>query len=131
MLQFPPFAGALDVGRARPCAPHDAIPPFAGSEDAVRGGEAAVRGGEAAVRGGEAAVRGGEVAVRGGEVAVRGGEAPASPTPAAINADNGALQLRRPASWTERRLASRAARTVTLRCEREPAIACANRQYRT
>ena len=124
MLQFPLFGGALDVGRARPCAPHDAIPPFAG-------GEAAVRGGEAAVRGGEAAVRGGEAAVRGGEVAVRGGEAPASPTTSATNADNGALQLRQPASWTERRLASRAARTFTLRCEREPAIACASLLFST
>ena len=124
MVQFPPFGGALDVGRARPCAPHDAIPPFAG-------GEAAVRGGEAAVRGGEAAVRGGEAAVRGGEVAVRGGEAPASPTTSATNADNGALQLRQPASWTERRLASRAARTFTLRCEREPAIACASLLFST
>ena len=113
MVQFPPFGGALDVGRARPCAPHDAIPPFAGGEAAVRGGEAAVRGGEAAVRGGEAAVRGGEAAVRGGEAAVRGGEAPASPTPAAINADNEALQLRRPASWPQRRLASCVARTFT------------------
>ena len=78
MLQFPLFGGALDVGRARPCAPHDAIPPFAG-----------------------------------GEAAVRGGEAPASPTPAAINADNGALQLRRPASWPQRRLAACVARTFT------------------
>jgi len=41
MLQFPLFGGALDVGRARPCAPHDAIPPFAGGEAAGRGGEAA------------------------------------------------------------------------------------------
>ena len=85
VVQFPPFGGALDVGRARPCAPHDAIPPFAG----------------------------GEAAVRGGEAAVRGGEAPASPTPAAINADNGALQLRRPASWPQRRLAACVARTFT------------------
>ena len=131
MVQCPPCGGALDVGRARPCAPHDAIPPFAGGEAAVRGGEAAVRGGEAAVRGGEAAVRGGEAAVRGGEVAVRGGEAPASPTTSATNADNGALQLRQPASWTERRLASRAARTFTLRCEREPAIACASLLFST
>ena len=35
------------------------IPPFAGSEIAVRGGEDAVRGGEDAVRGGEVTVRGG------------------------------------------------------------------------
>ena len=26
MVQFPPFVGALDVGRARPCASHSAIP---------------------------------------------------------------------------------------------------------
>jgi len=26
MLQFPPFGGALDVGRARPCTSHSAIP---------------------------------------------------------------------------------------------------------
>jgi len=26
MVQFPPFGDALDVGRARPCASHSAIP---------------------------------------------------------------------------------------------------------
>ena len=40
LVQFPPFVGALDVGRARPCASHSAIPPFAGGEVAVRGGVA-------------------------------------------------------------------------------------------
>ena len=44
------------------------IPPFAGSEIAVRGGEDAVRG---------------------GEDAVRGGEVPTSPATSTINADNG------------------------------------------
>ena len=42
MVQFPPFGGALDVGRARPCASHSAIPPFGGGEVTVRGGEVAV-----------------------------------------------------------------------------------------
>jgi len=27
MMQFPPFGGALDVGRAQPCATHNAIAP--------------------------------------------------------------------------------------------------------
>ena len=40
LVQFPPFVGALDVGRARPCASHSAIPPFAGGEATVRGGVA-------------------------------------------------------------------------------------------
>ena len=106
MLQFPLFGGALDVGRARPCAPHDAIPPFAG-------GEAAVRGGEAAVRGGEAAVRGGEVAVRGGEVAVRGGEAPKVQTISATNADNGVSWARWSAMWAQQCPAWCVARTRT------------------
>ena len=82
------------------------IPPFAGSEIAVRGGEDAVRGGEDAVRGGE-------VAVRGGEVAVRGGEEPTSQTTAATNADNGVSWARRPALWTQGCLASRVARART------------------
>ena len=56
------------------------IPPFAGSEIAVRGGEDAVRGGEDAVRGGEDAVRGGEV--------------PTSPATSTINADNGSSWAR-------------------------------------
>ena len=37
MVQFPPFGGALDMGRARPCASYAAIPPFGGGEAAVRG----------------------------------------------------------------------------------------------
>ena len=37
MVQFPPFDGALDMGRARPCASYAAIPPFGGGEAAVRG----------------------------------------------------------------------------------------------
>ena len=37
MLQFPPFGGALDMGRARLCASYAAIPPFGGGEAAVRG----------------------------------------------------------------------------------------------
>lgn len=81
--------------------------------------------------GDKAAVRGGEVAVQGGEVTVRGGEAPASPTTSATNADDGVFQLRLPALWAHRCLAVCVARTFTLRCEREPAIACANRLYRT
>ena len=36
----PPFAGALDVGRARPWASHGANPPSAGGEVTVRGGVA-------------------------------------------------------------------------------------------
>ena len=75
------------------------IPPFAGSEIAVRGGEDAVRGGE--------------VAVRGGEVAVRGGEEPTSQTTSTKNADNGPSWARRPALWTQGCLASRVARART------------------
>ena len=82
------------------------IPPFAGSEIAVRGGEDAVRGGEDAVRGGEDAVRG-------GEVAVRGGEEPTSQTTSTKNADNGPSWARRPALWTQGCLASRVARART------------------
>ena len=43
----------------------------------------------------------------GGEVAVRGGEAPASQTPSATNADNGAMRARWPALWTQRCLDGR------------------------
>ena len=92
MVQNPPFAGALDVGRARPCAPQGAIPPFACDEVAVRGSEATVRG---------------------SEVAVRGGVAPKVQTTSATNVDNGLSLARWPAFWVQRRLASRAARTFT------------------
>ena len=87
------------------------IPPFAGSEIAVRGGEDAVRGGEDAVRGGE-------ITVRGSEVAVQGGVAPTSPATSTKNADNGPSWARRPALWTQRRPASHGARTRTRYCER-------------
>ena len=40
LVQFPPFGGTLDVGRARPWASHGANPPSAGGEAAVRGGVA-------------------------------------------------------------------------------------------
>ena len=75
------------------------IPPFAGSEIAVRGGEDAVRGGEDAVRG--------------GEVAVRGGEEPTSQTTSTKNADNGPSWARRSAMQAQRHLASRVARART------------------
>ena len=59
---IPPFGGALDVGRARPCTSHSVIPPPFG---------------------------GGEVTVRDGEVTVRSGVAPKVQTTSAKNADNG------------------------------------------
>ena len=49
----------------------------------------------------------------GGKVAVRGGVAPTSQTTAATNADNGVSWARKAASWTQRRLAARVARTRT------------------
>ena len=92
MLQFPLFGGALDVGRARPCAPQGAIPPFACDEVAVRGSEATVRG---------------------SEVAVRGGVAPKVQTTSATNVDNGLSLARFPASWWQRCLAWCVARKRT------------------
>ena len=68
-----PFGGALDVGRARPCASNGAIPPhpLLQQEDGVRRVAALV------VQ--FPPFAGSEVAVRGGGVTVRGGEAPTSP----------------------------------------------------
>ena len=73
---------------------------------------------------------GSEIAVRGGEVAVRGGVAPASQITTATNADNGVSWTRRSALWTQRRLASRVARTRTRYCERQPAISHVNPLFR-
>ena len=61
---------------------------------------------------------GSEVAVRGGEVTVRGGVAPTSPATSATNADNGVSWAKWSALWTQRRLAARVARTRTRYCER-------------
>ena len=97
MLQFPPFGGALDVGRAQPCASHTAqFPPFGG----------------------------GEVAVRGGEVAVRGGVVPNVQTTSAKNADKGCRGRGGLRCWHN---SARPGGSLA----REPAIACANRLYRT
>ena len=74
MLQFPPFGGALDVGRAQPCTSHTAQFPLFG---------------------------GGEVAVRGGEVAVRGGVVPKVQTTSAKNADNGVSWAKLSAFWAK------------------------------
>ena len=71
----------------------------------------------------------GEITVRGSEVAVQGGVAPTSPATSATNADNGVscpgchgrgdLRYGHDGAWPRASLA------------REPAIACANRLYRT
>ena len=63
---IPPFGGAFDVSRARPCTSHSTIPPFGG----------------------------GEVTVQGGEVTVQGGVAPKVQTTSAKNADNGDYRSR-------------------------------------
>ena len=86
MLQFPPFAGALDVGQAQPCTSHSATPPLSGCE----------------------------VAVWVGEVEVLGSVAPKVQTSSAKNADNRVLWARWSAIWAQRRLASRGARKEPL-----------------
>ena len=92
LLQFPPFAGALDMGQAQPCTSHSASPP---------------------VWCGDVEVQGGEVAVQGGEVAVRGSVAPKVQTTSATNVDNAVSWVRWSAMWARRRLASRGARART------------------
>ena len=85
LAQFPPSAAPAGGRSPASRASNGAIPPFAGSE----------------------------VAVRGGEVTVCSGEAPTSPTTSPKNADNGGLRARCPASWWQRCLASCVARTRT------------------
>ena len=85
LAQFPPSAAPAGGRSPASRASNGAIPPFTGSE----------------------------VAVRGGEVTVRGGEAPTSPATSPKNADNGGLWARCPASWWQRYLASCVARTRT------------------
>ena len=82
---IPPFGGAFDVSRARPCTSHSTIPPFGG----------------------------GEVTVRDGEVTVQGGVAPKVQTTSAKNADNGVSWAKWSALWAQRRLASPGARIRT------------------
>ena len=129
-----PFGGALDVGRARPCASNGAIPPVWWGFCTIRSLSSACRRRVAALLTQfphpllqqEDGVRrvaallaqfppfaGSEVAVRGGEVTVCSGEAPTSPTTSPKNADNGGLRARCPASWWQRCLASCVARTRT------------------
>ena len=60
---------------------------------------------------------GGEVTVRSSEATVRGGVVPKVQTTSATNADNGVSWARKAASWTQRHLASRVARTRTRYCE--------------
>ena len=89
---IPPFGGAFDVSRTRPCTSHSAIPPFGG---------------------GEVTVQGGEVTVQGGEVTVQGGVAPKVQTTSAKNADNGVSWAKWSALWAQRCPAWCVARTRT------------------
>ncbi len=119
------FGSALNVGRARPCASHGAIP-------AVWWGFCTIRSLPSACRRRVAPLLLQFPPFAGSEVAVRGGVAPTGKTASATNADNGGgcgravLRLGGSDVWPRVSLAR-----SPLRCEREPAIACANRLYRT